>query len=61
MKERDKFTQLLFQENKQKEKMWDERFILEKIPQYDAFKDPNYLSLSLLKTKSQIDEKKYKK
>ena len=60
MKERDKFTQLLLKDNKQKEKMWDDRFILEKIPQYDAFKDPNYLSLSLLKTKSQIDEKNIK-
>ena len=57
MKEHDKFTELLLQDNKQKEKMWNDRFTLEKIPQYDAFKDSNYLSLSLLKTKNKIDEK----
>ena len=60
MKERDKFTKLLLQDNIQKEKKWDDRFVLEKIPQYDAFKDPNYLSLSLLKTKTKIDEKNTK-
>ena len=60
MKEHDKFTQLLFQENKQKEKMWDDRFILEKISQYDAVKDPNYLSLSLLKAKNKLDDKNVK-
>ena len=60
MKEHDKFTQLLLQENKQKEKMWDDRFTLEKIPQFDAFKDPNYLSLGLLKTKNKIDEQNIK-
>ena len=26
------------------EKNWDKRFILEKIPKYDAYKDLNYLS-----------------
>ena len=33
------------------EKKWNERFILEKIPQYDAYKDINYLSLGLVKSK----------
>ena len=57
MKEHDRFTQLLIQDNLKKEKNWDNRFVLEKIPQYDAFKDPNYLSLSLMKAKTKIEEK----
>ena len=57
MREYDKFTQLLLQDNIQKEKKWDNRFILEKIPQYDAFKDQKYLSLSLMKSKNKLEEK----
>ena len=57
MKEYDRFTQLLLQDNIKKEKNWDNRFVLEKIPQYDAFKDPNYISLSLMKSKTKIEEK----
>ena len=57
MKDYDKFTQLLLQDNIQKEKKWDNRFILDKIPQYDAFKDPNYLSLNLMKSKNKLEEK----
>ena len=34
-----------------KEKNWDQRFFLYKIPPYDAFKDSNYLSLGLMKSK----------
>ena len=34
-----------------KEKNWDQRFVLYKIPPYDAFKDANYLSLGLMKSK----------
>ena len=59
---KDKFSKLL-QENlkKEQEKKWDNRFFLYKIPQYDAFKDPNYISLSLMKTKTKYDEKNAKK
>ena len=35
----------------EKEKNWDQRFVLSKIPPYDAFKDLNYLSLGLMKSK----------
>ena len=35
----------------EKEKNWDQRFFLYKIPPYDAFKDSNYLSLGLMKSK----------
>ena len=35
----------------EKEKNWDQRFVLYKIPPYDAFKDMNYLSLGLMKSK----------
>ena len=35
----------------EKEKKWDQRFILDKIPPYDAYKDVNYLSLGLIKSK----------
>ena len=34
-----------------REKKWDERFFLDKIPPYDAYKDVNYLSLGLIKSK----------
>jgi hypothetical protein len=39
------------QKTEEKEKKWDNRFVLEKIPPYDAFKDANYLSLGLMKSK----------
>ena len=42
------------------EKNWNERFILEKIPQYDAYQDINYLSLGLLKSKLRYEEKQMK-
>ena len=42
------------------ENNWDERFILEKIPQYDAYKDINYLSLGLVKSKLRYEEKQLK-
>ena len=38
-------------QNNGKEKKWDERFFLDKIPPYDAYKDENYLSLGLIKSK----------
>jgi len=38
-------------QNGTKEKKWDERFFLYKIPPYDAYKDVNYLSLGLIKSK----------
>ena len=37
--------------NDGKEKKWDQRFFLDKIPPYDAYKDENYLSLGLIKSK----------
>ena len=57
-KEHDKFTQLFFDEKLKKEKeiKWNDRFILEKIPPYDAFKDKNYISLSLMKAKVKYEE-----
>ena len=57
-KEHDKFTQLIFDEKLKKEKeiKWNDRFILEKIPPYDAFKDKNYISLSLMKAKVKYEE-----
>ena len=42
------------------EKKWNERFILDKIPQYDAYKDINYLSLGLVKSKIKYEEKQSK-
>ena len=42
------------------EKNWDERFILEKIPQYNAYKDINYLSLGLVKSKIRYEESQKK-
>ena len=57
-KEHDKFTKLFFDEKLKKEKeiKWNDRFILEKIPPYDAFKDKNYISLSLMKAKVKYEE-----
>ena len=57
-KEPDKFTKLLYEDmlRKEKEKKWNDRFILEKIPPYDAFKDKNYISLSLMKAKAKYEE-----
>ena len=43
-------------QNDDRGKKWDERFFLDKIPPYDAYKDVNYLSLGLIKSKI-----KYKK
>ena len=47
------------------QKKWDERFFLEKIPPYDAFKDVNYLSLGLMKSKIKyenlLEKEKHKK
>ena len=37
--------------SEEREKNWDQRFFLYKIPPYDAFKDANYLSLGLMKSK----------
>lgn len=37
--------------SEEREKNWDQRFVLYKIPPYDAFKDSNYLSLGLMKSK----------
>ena len=44
--------------NKMLEKNWDGRFYLEKIPQFDAFKEPRFLNLSLTKIKKKYDERK---
>ena len=40
----------------EKEKKWDQRFFLYKIPPYDAFKDENYLSLGLMKSKIKYEQ-----
>ena len=40
-----------------KEKNWNQRFILEKIPKFDAYNDVNYLSLGLLKSKIRYEER----
>ena len=45
----------------QREKDWDDRFILGKIPQFDAYNDINYLSLGLLKSKLRFDQRNKKK
>ena len=42
--------------NEDKEKKWDERFFLDKIPPYDAYKDVNYLSLGLIKSKIKYEK-----
>ena len=40
-----------------REKNWNQRFILGKIPKFDAYKDINYLSLGLLKSKLRYEER----
>jgi len=40
-----------------REKNWNQRFILEKIPKFDAYNDVNYLSLGLLKSKIRYEER----
>ena len=41
----------------QKKKDWNPRFILDKIPNFDAYNDVNYLSLGLLKSKIRYEER----
>ncbi len=43
-----------------KEKNWNQRFGLEKIPKFDAYNDVNYPSLGLLKSKIRYEERKKK-
>ena len=54
----DKNPYFLREENQNgdKEKKWNERFFLEKIPPYDAYKDINYLSLGLIKSKIRYEK-----
>ena len=33
-----------------REKNWNQRFVLDKIPKFNAYNDVNYLSLGLLKS-----------
>ena len=40
-----------------KKKDWNPRFILDKIPNFDAYNDVNYLSLGLLKSKLRYEER----
>ena len=40
-----------------REKNWNQRFVLEKIPKFDAYKDINYVSLGLLKSKIRYEER----
>ena len=40
-----------------REKNWNTRFVLGKIPKFDAYKDINYLSLGLLKSKIRYEER----
>ena len=40
-----------------REKNWNQRFVLEKIPKFDAYNDVNYLSLGLLKSKIRYEER----
>lgn len=42
------------------ENRWNQRFFLDKIPQYDSYKDINFLSLGLIKTKLKDEENKLK-
>ena len=42
------------------ENKWNQRFFLDKIPQYDSYKDINYLSLGLIKAKLKDEENKLK-
>ena len=34
-----------------REKNWNQRFVLDKIPKFDAYNDINYVSLGLFKSK----------
>ena len=43
-----------------REKNWNQRFVLGKIPKFDAYRDINYLSLGLFKSKLRFEEKKKK-
>ena len=43
--------------NSKKEKNWNHRFVLDKIPKFDAYKDVNYLSLGLLKSKIRYEQR----
>ena len=49
--------QLTIDKNLSREKNWNQRFILDKIPKFDAYKDVNYLSLGLLKSKIRYEER----
>jgi len=40
-----------------REKNWNQRFVLGKIPKFDAYNDINYLSLGLLKSKLRYEER----
>ena len=40
-----------------REKNWNQRFVLDKIPKFDAYNDVNYLSLGLLKSKKRYEER----
>ena len=40
-----------------REKNWNTRFVLGKIPNFDAYNDINYLSLGLLKSKLRYEER----
>ena len=41
-----------------REKNWNQRFVIGKIPKFDAYKDINYLSLGLFKSKLRFEEKR---
>ena len=43
--------------NLTREKNWNQRFVLDKIPKFDAYNDVNYLSLGLLKSKIRYEER----
>ena len=60
MKKMDKLHLLKDDLNEKKEKKWDNRFITLKISEYDAYKDVNYLSLGLIKSKIRYEEKQLK-
>ena len=49
--------QLTLDKNLTREKNWNQRFILDKIPKFDAYNDVNYLSLGLLKSKIRYEER----
>ena len=60
MKKTSKKKRKLNSKNKILEKNWDERFILDRIPVYDAYNDINYLSLGLVRSKIKFEEKRLK-